>query len=395
MPRHQLPARSPLTARGLLAGLRGARRAPLDRLRARLEARFSASRAILTGSGTQALTLAIRAAAPSERAPLVALPAYACFDLVSAAVGADARIVFYDVDMSTLSPDTTSLAQACARRPDAVVVAPLYGLPVGWEAVRKIVATCDAVLIEDAAQSVGATWQGRALGSLGDLSVISFGRGKGWTGGAGGALLARRGPPAHDGTLGVPPSNLGVALRTAAQWILGRPGIYWVPAGIPWLRLGETPYHPPREPERIPALAAALVLEHEDAAQAECDVRRQNAEALLSGLAGLDPPGQIRPMSPPAESRPGYLRLPLLTSHGMEGFPDPKRARALGVMPGYPDPLPELPAARPRTMPGPPTPGATRLARDLITLPTHGGLAARDRSSILEALASYRSGSGA
>ena len=47
----------------------------------------------------------------------------------------------------------------------------------------------DADAAEDAAQEAGATLHGRRLGSFGDLSVLSFGRGKGVTGGGGGALL--------------------------------------------------------------------------------------------------------------------------------------------------------------------------------------------------------------
>ena len=69
-------------------------------LSTRLLARFEASRALLTGSGTQALQLALVSSCapdPSSGGPVVALPAFSCYDLVSAAVGAGIRMVFYDV----------------------------------------------------------------------------------------------------------------------------------------------------------------------------------------------------------------------------------------------------------------------------------------------------------
>ena len=57
-------------------------------------------------------------------------------------------------------------------------------------AIAEIAERHGLAVVEDAAQGLGATWRGRPLGSFGDVSVLSFGRGKGWTGGVGGALLA-------------------------------------------------------------------------------------------------------------------------------------------------------------------------------------------------------------
>jgi perosamine synthetase len=388
--RHQLPAYSPLTVSGLLTGLRDTWAESPDRLRSLLGERYKARRVVLTGSGTQALTLAIRSSAPTGRAPLVALPAYSCYDLVSAAVGAGARMVFYDVDPASLGPDASSLAEVCALKPDAVVIAPLYGIPVDWEAARGTVAAIGALLVEDAAQGLGAGWKGQAVGSLGDVSILSFGRGKGWTGGGGGALLERRVETAAPDPTAAPRPDLDVAGKAAAQWLLGRPTLYWLPAQLPWLGLGETEYRPPREPEPIPALAAALVLAHDQDAQRECDIRKKNAEELLARLELGGALEHLSAVRPPEGAEPGYLRLPLLTPSGMAGFPDQEAARAAGIMPGYPRSLPELRAAKASSLSGPPTPGAERLARTLITLPTHRLLSRRDKRRIREVMEGYR-----
>ena len=68
----------------------------------------------------------------------------------------------------------------------AVVVAYLYGIPFDTAPVRAAAGAVGAWLIEDAAQGAGASFRGRALGAFGDLSMLSFGRGKGVTAGRGG-----------------------------------------------------------------------------------------------------------------------------------------------------------------------------------------------------------------
>ncbi len=391
--RRQLPAYSPLTLRGLISGVGGARSRPRERLAELLAGRYGARRVVLTGSGTQALTLALRASVPEDRAPVVALPAYACYDVVSAAVGADARMVFYDLDPLTLSPNLESLAEVCdERKPDAVVVAPLYGIPVDWDLVRDTVAPCGALLVEDAAQGMGASWRGRPVGSLGEVSVLSFGRGKGWTGGTGGALLERA--PRRPAPL---PSvraeaDAGVALRAAAQWLLGRPRTYWIPASLPWLALGETVYHPPTEAQTMPRLAASLVLAHDGEALRECEVRKRNAAELLGQLEASEAASSFTLLHPPPDGEAGYLRLPVLAAGGMSGFADPEAARSLGVMPGYPRPLPELPAARERRVEASAIPGAARIVAELVTLPTHRFLTSSGRALAAETVSTLGTG---
>src|SRR5262249_36974288 len=154
----------------------------VDLLRSRYDARV----VHLTSSGTSALQVAIRLARVRAGDGPVALPAYGCYDIASAAVGADLPIALYDVDPATLSPDLDSLSAVLAGGARIVVVAPVAGMPVDWSGVEQCAGAFGAFLVEDAAQGHGAFLRGRPVGSLGPLSVLSFGRGKGWTGGAGG-----------------------------------------------------------------------------------------------------------------------------------------------------------------------------------------------------------------
>jgi len=390
--RHQLAVYSPVSLRagGRAAGdalRRGADpRAPLL---AELLRDYAAAGGALCGSGTQALQLALAEARRRGGDAPVALPAFSCYDVAAAAVGAGVRVALYDVDPGTLAPDPASLERVLAAGAGAVVAGPLYGVPLDWDALRGAADRHGALLVEDAAQGHGASWRGRPLGSLGDLSVLSFGRGKGWTGGRGGALLARGGAAAAPGALSVPTpaDEARTAVLVAAQWLLGRPGVYGIPASIPGLGLGETTYHDPSPPAGITRAAAALLRHAREGSRVEAAARRTNAAALLARLPALPAGGGARAVRVPAGAEAGWLRLPLRLPRGLDGLASPARARRLGVAASYPTTLAALPRLRPLLV-GPETrwPGAEALVRELVTLPTHSRVTAAERDEILALL---------
>ena len=193
----------------------------------------------------------------------------------------------YDVDPGTLSPDLDSLTAALTAGARLVVVTSLYGVPVQWRAVLECAAAVGAAVIEDAAQGFGASWLGRPLGSLGAVSVLSFGRGKGWTGGRGGALLARgRAPPsAANGNGAGLWREVEVLALAAAQWAFARPAAYGLPAALPWLGLGETRYRDPVAPRPLPRAAAGLLLRGFPDAQREA-AERNHRPVRRPGICG-------------------------------------------------------------------------------------------------------------
>jgi dTDP-4-amino-4,6-dideoxygalactose transaminase len=386
--RHQLPAYSPVSAKAALLAtgqLSGMGEDPRPALRALLEREYGARSVVLCGSGTQALTLAIQEARQrvDTKAP-VAIPAFSCFDVASAAIGADARVSLYDLDPDTLSPDLESLERVLRAGARVVIAAPLYGIPVDWSALADLTTQYDAVLVEDAAQGHGASCNGKPLGSLGKIAILSFGRGKGWTGGTGGAILisGSTGNSSSPGFLEPEFSHgVGVAIRVAAQWALARPGIYGLPLSIPAFRLGETTYLPPRPVRPMTRVAATTLLATHDASRKEASVRRSNASAVLSGIAGS---AQVKPI--PTHSCPtaGYLRLPLRVKGGMAGFPNVQRASRLGMTPSYPISLAALPQLAGRIVaPHGTWPGAETLVRELVTVPTHSRLRSHEVSEII------------
>ena len=372
--------------------LRAARRSADERashcseLSASLAKEYSADAVVLTDRGTSALQLAFHVARLHTDGP-VALPAYTCYEVASAAVGANARIRLYDVDPETLSPDLVSLEHALLGGARAVVVSPLFGVPVEWDSIDGLLARYGGIAIEDAAQGHGGSWRGKALGSHAPLSVLSFGRGKGWTGGGGGALLARGSLAAAASQVGssIPPSHDGYkrAIVSASQWALGRPSLFALPAAIPWLQLGQTVYHDPSAPRAMDPFSCALALTTRTLAEHEAVVRRQHARELAARLASL---AAWRQVHVPTHGEAGYLRFPVRLTVGGEAFST--RFRALGVAPGYPTSLFELSAVQERLVGGVQRfPGAEALARELVTLPTHSLLTAPDLDNLEHACA--------
>jgi perosamine synthetase len=382
--RAQLPVYSPLGAAALLSGARAglgggrAARAMVDRL---LREAYQPRGLLLTDSGTTALQLALRLAV-AERPGPVALPAYCCYDVATAADAAGVGFVLYDLDPSTLGPDWSSLGRAFRRGARVAVAVHLYGIPVDLPAMEAMAREVGAVVIEDAAQGAGARVGGRAAGSLGRYAILSFGRGKGMTGGRGGALLANAADAAEHlteiGALLGPPASGGCdAVLLLAQWILARPSLYGLPLSVPFLRLGETIYREPAPPTAPSRFALGTLARTLRLGPAEAELRRKNAAWLLERIAAGGP---VMAPRPPIPADPGFLRLPVVVDPRAVARFQAVSVRSLGVWPGYPRPLGDLPGFGARRLDAAePTPGARVLTERLFTLPTHGRL---DRSSL-------------
>lgn len=374
--KYQPPVYSPLTLGGIGAGLRAALggNARREQLEALLATSFQAERVVLTRSGTHALQIALSTLADGGPDAIpIALPGYSCFDLVTAAAATGVRVRFYDVDPVTLSPDLASLQRLLDDGVSCVVAGNLYGFPLDFAPLRKMCDAAGVPIIEDAAQGVGShTGQGRT-GSLGDASVLSFGRGKGWTGGGGGAVLFRGNatrelsPPPLDEVVA---SGFRSGVVTLVAWSLGRPVAYRLPASIPWLGLGTTQYHEPERARTITAFSTRLALETAEGAFAAPGERRLVAEEWTRRLAKST---ELTPCQPLGGSdHASFLRYPVVASSPERAAALAHSTASLGVARGYPVALHQLPQGIPLQVRNDrPLPASERLASCLLTLPTH------------------------
>lgn len=99
--------------------------------------------------------------------------------------------VFIDTERDTWNMDPVALEKAFEIYPDVkvIVVAHLYGTPGKIDEIKKIATAYGAVIVEDAAESLGATYKGKETGSFGDYGCISFNGNKIITGSSGGMFL--------------------------------------------------------------------------------------------------------------------------------------------------------------------------------------------------------------
>jgi perosamine synthetase len=392
----QMPARSPIPGRVLpkisLQAL-ALGDDPRTRVRDLLLQRYHADGCALVGSGTQALQTALTLAAGGAIAPVL-MPAYSCYEVASAAVGANVNVVLYDVDVQTLEPDWESVIAAASNGACALVVAPLYGLPLDWDRAKVVAQKLGVLLVADVAQAHGTMWRGVPAGANADMTVVSFGRGKGWTGAGGGTLLwrgerARNAASGHQ--LETTQHGFAVEARSIAkagsQWLLGRRSLYGLPAAMPFLKLGETVYHDPSSPTAMTRASAALLLETEGSATAEVLQRRRNAQRYTELLrdAGIDEDAITGAL---LDDDSGALRFPFRVKDAAATLRRTAAGR-LGAARGYPLPLRELPALRAHIQNEvTPLKGAEMLAREVITLPTHSQVDPRDIHRLVSLLVS-------
>ncbi len=146
--------------------------------------------AVALSCGTAALHLAVKLAdvKPGDKV--------FCTDMTFAAtvnpvVYEKAEPVFIDAEYDTWNMDPKALEKAFQIYPDVKVImlANLYGTPAKMDEICAIAKKHNAIIIEDAAESLGATYNGKQTGTFGKYNVISFNGNKIITGSSGGMLL--------------------------------------------------------------------------------------------------------------------------------------------------------------------------------------------------------------
>ncbi|MCW3481183.1 DegT/DnrJ/EryC1/StrS aminotransferase family protein [Neisseriaceae bacterium JH1-16] len=139
-------------------------------------------------SATAALEMALRIAGVQPGDEVITCPlSWAATANVILTVGATP--VFVDADPVTRNIDLNKVEAAITAKTRAIIPVDLAGLPVDRDRLYDIAGRHGLRVIEDAAQSMGANWNGRAIGSFGDLVSFSFHANKNMTSGEGGCLV--------------------------------------------------------------------------------------------------------------------------------------------------------------------------------------------------------------
>jgi dTDP-4-amino-4,6-dideoxygalactose transaminase len=139
-------------------------------------------------SATGALEIALQVAGVKAGDEVITTP-LSWVATANVILRAGARPVFVDVDARTRNIDLERIEAAITTRTRALLPVDMAGLPVDRDRLYEIARRRGLRVIEDAAQSMGASWRGQRIGSFGDLVAISFHANKNITTGEGGCLV--------------------------------------------------------------------------------------------------------------------------------------------------------------------------------------------------------------
>ena len=152
-----------------------------------LEERFGIGKVLLTPSCTAALEMAAMLAdlGPGDE---VIVPSYTFVSTVNAFVRMGAEPVFVDIRPDTLNIDDRLIERAITPRTRAIFPVHYAGVACEMDHIMALADKYDLLVVEDAAQAVNSFYDGRALGSIGQMGCYSFHETKNYVCGEGGAL---------------------------------------------------------------------------------------------------------------------------------------------------------------------------------------------------------------
>ena len=129
--------------------------------------------AVSLNSGTDALYLSLWALGIKAGDEVITTP-FTFFATTEAICRLGAKPVFNDIDPRSFNLNTDSLKQVITRKTKAIIPVHLFGRPVDMLKVKHLAKKYDIAVVEDACQAVGAKYNQRLIGSIGDLGCFSF-----------------------------------------------------------------------------------------------------------------------------------------------------------------------------------------------------------------------------
>jgi 8-amino-3,8-dideoxy-alpha-D-manno-octulosonate transaminase len=155
----------------------------------RFAARVSTKHALAVNSGTSALKCALFAAGvgPGDE---VLVPAYSYVATSDVVLSLGATPVYVEIDETmTMDPEDLRRKISAHRGVKAITVVHLFGVAADMDPILEIAREHGVPVVEDCAQSLGASYKGRTTGSIGDIGITSFQLNKMITAGEGGAIM--------------------------------------------------------------------------------------------------------------------------------------------------------------------------------------------------------------
>jgi UDP-2-acetamido-2-deoxy-ribo-hexuluronate aminotransferase len=331
----------------------------VEELESRLAAYAGARHAIGVSSGRDALAMALMAVGVGP-GDAVFVPAFTFAATAGAVAAVGAEPVLVDVDADTCNMSAAALERAIVEtrcrttlRPRAVMPVDLYGLPADYAALNAVAKNHELSVIADAAQSFGASRNGRRVGTLAPISATSF------------YPTKPLGAYGDGGAVFTDDDGLAEAVRQIRSH--GRQG-----SGDMALRIGMT--------GRLDTIQAAILLVKLDGFEAELQHRRRIAAAYS---AALDDQVLVPRKFQAVESAWALYTIRISNRDAVRA-----RLEEAGVGTGifYRLPLHRHPAFAPRRGYLQSLTVAERLAEEVLSLPLHPDLTDGEVEAVIEAV---------
>jgi len=129
--------------------------------------------AVACANGTAAILLALEALGIRENDEVI-VPSHTAFPTIEPILNIKAKPIFVEVDEKTYTLDINEVKERINNKTKAVIAVHLYGHPAELNSLKEICNEKNIYLIEDCAQAVGAEYNGKKVGSIGDVGCFSF-----------------------------------------------------------------------------------------------------------------------------------------------------------------------------------------------------------------------------
>ena len=351
------------------------------RLEEEIRQYFHVDHAFFLSSGKAAFFLILCALKEVANRKKVIIPAYTCYSVPSAVRKAGLEIVPCDIRGETLDFDFEQLERLCDDKTLCVVPTHLFGIPSDVSRVREIAGGRGIFIVEDAAQALGVSRGKEILGTLGDVAFFSFGRGKNITCGSGGLIITSSGEIAtkirslHE-KLPLEPfmDSLRTFLEVCFMKIFLSPYLYWLPSGLPFLKLGETKFYHDFPVYRLSGVKAGLLRHWRETLEVYNECRLKTGKIYLKKL-------NLEGTLPIYSSTSPYLRFPIYVNGNHLNVKDYEYYRIFGMTRLYPDSVNNIDDIRGYVI-GEYCKNSESIAKNLLTLPTHALVQDRDIMNI-------------
>lgn len=351
-------------------------------------------------SGRQALYAVLKALRIGGGDEVI-IQAYTCIVVPHAVIWSGAKPVYADIDTS-LNLDAISAEQLITPRTKALIVQHTFGVPADMDSIATFCKAHNLLLIEDCAHALGASYDGKPVGTLGDAAIFSFGRDKIISSVSGGIATAKdsnvvarlrsiQSSSPHQPKLRILQNLLHpvlVPFFTALMPLAGLGSLLLrITQSIGLLNKVYTQQElasvaPEHKTEQLPEALANLALDQFTKDLAHFNEHRHAlAESYSAWLKAHPSAGKPQAIHP--SSQPVYLRYALLTAASTEAL---KAAKRSGIVLGdwyshviVPKPIDEGALSYKQGS----CPKAESAAKQSLNLPTHPRLSARQQKKLL------------